>query len=263
VSLAKVDREAVREVCRAKLAGIAASSAVRVLGRIGTPDDLPLLKTAMRSEHTEVRLAAAEAAQALGESGAEELLRQALADEAPQVRAAAARGLGSFPSEETFVALREALDDCEPVVAAAAADALGDLEDPRAADALRKAVSRGQSQPGTPEVLPAIAAVRALSRLGAATPQILKEAAAHADPEVVKEAVAAAEAVPGTGEVLVGAARNARWDVRRAAGRAIAARGERSLLEPLRGIAAGERDPLAAEAFAEAIRVLEARPSRE
>ncbi|HEY3447146.1 MAG TPA: HEAT repeat domain-containing protein [Myxococcales bacterium] len=263
VSLAKADRDAVREACKGKLGGPASASAVRVLGRIGTPEDLPLLKTALRSEHTEVRLAAAEAAQTLGETGAEELLRLALADEAPPVRAAAARGLGAFPSEETFAALGEALDDREASVSAAAADALGELGETRAIEALTRAVSRGESQPGTPEVLPAIAAVRALSRLSAATPALLARAVAHPDPEVVKEAVAAAEALPDAGEVLLAAARSARWDVRRAAARALAARGDRSLLAPVREIARAERDPLAAEAFAEAVRVLEARPSRD
>jgi HEAT repeat protein len=262
VSLAKADRDAVRDACKGKLGGPASASAVRVLGRVGTPEDLPLLKAALRSEHTEVRLAAAEAAQSLGETGAEELLRLALADEAPPVRAAAARGLGAFPSEETFAALGEALDDREASVSAAAADALAELGEARAVEALTRAAGRGASQPGTPEVLPAIAAVRALARLSAATPELLLRAAAHPDPEVVKEAVAAAEALPGAGEVLLAAARNPRWDVRRAAARALAARGDRTLLEAVRELARDERDPLAAEALAEAVRALQARPSR-
>ncbi|MGC4113129.1 MAG: HEAT repeat domain-containing protein [Myxococcales bacterium] len=263
VSLAKADRDAVREACKFKLGGPASAPAVRVLGRVGTPDDLPLLKQALRSEHTDVRLAAAEAAQALGEAGAAELLRLALADEAPPVRAAAARGLGAFPSEETFAALGEALDDREASVSAAAAEALGELGEARAIEALTRAVSRGENQPGTPEVLPAIAAVRALSRLSAATPAVLARAVAHPDPEVVKEAVAAAEALPGAGEVLVAAARSPRWDVRRAAARALAARGDRSLLAAVRELAQAERDDLTAEAFADAVRTLEARPSRD
>lgn len=263
VALAKVDRDGVREVCRQQLLGLAAASALRVLGRIGTPEDLPLLKQALRSEHKEVRLAAAEAAQALGEPGAEQMLRAALADEAPEVRASAARGLGGFPSEETFAALREVLDDREPGVAAAAADALGELGDPRARDLLARAVDRGQGQPGTPEVLPAIAAVRALAQLGPVPLQVLRRAVAHADPEVVKEAIAAAEAAPGAGEVLLAAGRSPRWDVRRAAAQAIGGRGERALLPELLRLAAEEPDALVAEAFAGAVRALEARPPRE
>jgi HEAT repeat protein len=262
-ALARVDRDAVREACKGKLAGPAAAAAIRVLGRVGTADDLPLLKVALRHEKAEVRLAATEAAQSLGEAGAEQMLRLALADEAPSVRAGAARGLGGFPSEETFAALREALDDCEPSVAAAAAEALGALGDMRAAEPLSRAVSRGESQPGSPEVLPAIAAVCALARLGAATPEILERAARHSDPEVVKEAVAAAESLAGAAPVLLTAARSARWDVRRAAARALATRGDRSLLPELEALAAAERDPLAGEAFAEAVRALEARPARD
>ncbi|MBI5542866.1 MAG: HEAT repeat domain-containing protein, partial [Deltaproteobacteria bacterium] len=187
----------------------------------------------------------------------------ALADESAQVRVAAARGLGGFPSDETCVALREALDDREPAVAAAAAEALGQAGDAQAVEALIRAIGRGGTQPGSPEVLPAMAAVRALARLGAATPQILRQAVAHADPEVVKEAVAAAEALPGAGDVLLVAAHSPRWDVRRAAARAIASRGDRALLQGLRELAAQERDSLAAEAFAEAICALEARPGRD
>jgi len=75
--------------------------------------------------------------------------------------------------------------------------------------------------------------------------------------------VAAAEALEGAAAVLLEAARSPRWDVRRAAARALAARGDRSLLASLQSLAAAERAPLAAEAFAEAVRALEARPARD
>ncbi len=120
---------------------------------------------------------------------------------------------------------------------------------------------RGESQPGTPEVLPAIAAVRSLARLGCAVPEVLMRAVHHGDPEVVKEAVDAAAALPAAGPVLLEAARNPRWDVRRAAARAIAIAGDRSLLPELRPLVTAERDPLAAEALAEAVRALEERPA--
>jgi HEAT repeat protein len=107
----------------------------------------------------------------------------------------------------------------------------------------------------------AAAAIRALTELGEPDPALLEHASRHPDPEVVKEAVWAAAGVPAAAAaaVLVAAAAHARWDVRRAAAQAIAARGDRSLLETVRRLGAAEEDPMAAEAFADAGRALAAR----
>jgi HEAT repeat protein len=91
---------------------------------------------------------------------------------------------------------------------------------------------------------------------------VLRRAARHPDPEVAKEAVLAAALVPGSAaaELLVAAAAHPRWDVRRAAARALAARGDRALVDAVRSLAAQEADPLVAEALHEALAALGARP---
>jgi hypothetical protein len=60
-------------------------------------------------------------------------------------------------------------------------------------------------------------------------------------------------------ELVRAAGAHARWDVRRAAARASAARGDPALLDPARRLAAGERDPLVTEALRDAIGALEGR----
>jgi len=259
-ALGRVDRAAVQAAVRERLAGPSAPWAIRVLGLVGGRADLCHLKAALDSERTEVRLAATEAALAMGLPAAAETLRIALADEAWEVRAGAARGLGRFPSAESLAALVGALEDREPSVAAAAAQALGDVGDAKAAEPLSRMLNRGREHPGTPEVLPAIAAVRSLARLGAAAPEALLCATTHPDPEVVKEAVEIAATLPGAERALLVAARHERWDVRQAAARAVAARGDRSLLEELRQLTAAETDTFAREAFEGAVAALEARP---
>jgi HEAT repeat protein len=87
---------------------------------------------------------------------------------------------------------------------------------------------------------------------------VLARAARHPDAEVVKEAVRAAAGLPGAAaaRLLLDAAAHARWDVRRAAAAALAARGDRALLEPVRRLAAAEEDPLVAEALHGALEAL-------
>jgi HEAT repeat protein len=94
--------------------------------------------------------------------------------------------------------------------------------------------------------------------LGAAPGDVVARAAAHADPEVVKEAVLAAARVAGPdGErVIREAAASLRWDVRQAAARALAERGDRALAPDAARAAATDPDPLVARAFADAARIL-------
>ncbi len=257
VELGRVDAKGVQEVCRRLEAPPGSAWALRVLGELGAAEDLPRFEKALCGEAAELRAAAAGAAAALGSREAEPLLRRALGDGSPQVRAAAARGLGRFGSDETARALLAALEDRDSAVASAAAESLGRHGEGQAAEALARAFERGQAAAGGPEVLLAIAALRALARLNAAAPALLSRAAAHPDAEVVKEALQAAVRMPGGEAVLLLAARHPRWDARRAAARAIAARGDRRLLAEVKALGSSERDPLAAEAFESALRALE------
>ena len=150
-------------------------------------------------------------------------------------------------------ALRAALADREPAVRAAAAEALGACGE--AGDAAALAAVAGDPDAPAPVVLAALHALRAL---GTAPRALVVAAARHADPEVVKEAVLAAARLPAPeGEGIVReAARSARWDVRQAAARAMAERGDPALAGEAAALAAAEPDPLVARAFAAAARAL-------
>ncbi|HZZ86039.1 MAG TPA: HEAT repeat domain-containing protein [Anaeromyxobacteraceae bacterium] len=250
----------------------------RLMGRVGQPEDLAALQAGLQAPHRGARVAAAAALASLasqGMTGTEppHQLLDALDDRDPSVRAAAAQAIGASARAlrqrarelgrplpdcaEAARALAMALRDEDPLVRAAASRALGSCGAVEYADGLSQ-LARDPSAPAEA----AAAAVHALCELGRAGIEVLEPAARHRDPEVVKEAVAAAGALPGAAaaRLLLTAASHPRWDVRRAAARALGQRGERALLEPLRGLSAGEEDGLVAEAFAEAVHALEAKP---
>ena len=139
---------------------------------------------------------------------------------------------------------------------AAAADALGACGRPGHSAELAELAA----DPGSPPVV-VVAALHALAALGAAPAGTLERALAHEDPEVVKEAVLGAVRVPGDDglRLLRAAAASPRWDVRRAAARAMAERGDPSLRADAERLAARDPDPLVARAFAETARALGAR----
>jgi HEAT repeat protein len=255
-------------------AGAAPSAALyRAIGATGDAEDLALLREALRAEAAAHRAAAAAAIAALARRGrvpgpGPELVLAA-SDRVPAVRAAAARAIadalrgaregrpaGEAPPPEALAALRTALRDAEPVVSAAAAEALGAA----GAEADARALAALAGEPGTaPQVV--VAALHALVALGGAPADVVARAAGHADPEVVKEAVLAAARVPGPGgeRVIREATASPRWDVRQAAARAIAERGDRGLAAEAARAAAADPDPLVARAFADAARALGAR----
>ncbi len=233
---------------------------VRLLGELGSAQDLAVLRQAAHSTDAEVRLAAVEAVASLRIEAGSELVAHALADEDARVRACAARGLAAYDVPEGRRALRAALRDEDHPVAAAAAASLAALGATEAVPDLLDLLSRGSSA-GGPEVLPALAAIRAVTRLGGLDLPALERALGHADPEVVKEALAAAPAVSGSSRVVLAVAGHPRWDVRAAAARALAAAGDRSVLAELQSLAASEADRIAAAAFADAIRALSSRPA--
>jgi HEAT repeat protein len=150
-------------------------------------------------------------------------------------------------------ALGRALSDPEPAVRAAAAEAVGACGQAEHAPAL---VGLARDPDAPPPVI--VAALHALGALGEVGVEALEHAIGHGDPEVVKEAVLCAARVPGEGgaRILREAAASARWDVRRAAARAFAERGDPALRPDAERLAATEPDPLVARAFAEAARVL-------
>ncbi|BDG06936.1 HEAT repeat domain-containing protein [Anaeromyxobacter paludicola] len=253
-----------------------APALLRLVARVGEPEDLPALRAGLRAPHRGTRVAAAAALSSLASQGMmgmeppHELL-DALDDRDPSVRAAAAQAVGASARSlreraqaagqplptcgEAARALAMALRDEDALVRAAASRALGRCGAVEYADGL----ARLACDPAAPAEA-AAAAVHALAELGRAELPVLESAARHPDPEVVKEAVAAAAAAPGGAPLLLAAAAHPRWDVRRAAARAISQRGDEALLEPLRRLARAEEDGLVAEAFAEAVQALESRP---
>lgn len=220
-------------------------TALRALATVAGPDALPVLQRALRDPAPGVRAASAEAlAHLRGREGAD-LLRMALADEAVEVRAAATRALSELPVEDATPLLRLALSDPDPEIVAAAVDAAAEVG---AADVVHRLVDLV----GGAHALTAVRALRALSRLGQVTGIVLERATAHPDPEVAREAVlvgaAVAEGVPLALRMLS----HARWDVRAAAARALAASAGAEVLPEVDGALAAESDPLVREALADA-----------
>jgi HEAT repeat protein len=266
------------EACAAALAVLRdrfdtspSASLLRVLGALGSAEDVPRLRAGLRRAAVVQRMAAAGAISSLAQRGLlpdEELpeLCAALSDSTWSVRAAAARayveiarraralaGGRPAPLPRAEDALLQRLGDPEPAVRAAAVEALGATGEARHAPAIA-VLARAADVP--PVVV--LAALRALAALGTPPADVISRAASHADPEVVKEAVSAAAKLPGPeGERLLRqAAENARWDVRQAAARAMLDRGDPALRTVAEALARREADPLVARAFADAARAL-------
>jgi HEAT repeat protein len=235
---------------------------LRLLGQVGDAADLPLVRRGLREPRPATRTASALALGALAARGAVEdpppEVLDALDEPHPAVRAAAADALGEFgarcasaPASDCARALASALRDEVPAVRAAAARAVGRAGLERYAEAL-------EGLAGGPDAGVAAAAIEALARMGAATLAVVARAARAADAEVVAQALAAAArlADPAAGALLLEALTDPRWDVRRAAARGAAARGDPALADALRDLAGVEADPIVAEALAEAMRAL-------
>jgi HEAT repeat protein len=266
--LARKDRAAVLRRCRPHGEGRIPAATLRLLGEVGDAGDLPAVQRALREQRPATRTAACHALETLAARGeavgcASEVV-DALDDPVPGVRAAAAQALGVMTRpvaaaagcEDAVRGLAGALHDEEPVVRAAAARALGRAGRTEHAAALAALAGA----PGSPPDV-AAAAIHALAEMGRAEPGVLARAAGHPDPEVVKEAVAAAARLPAraAAELLLSAAGHARWDVRRAAARALATRGEPGLARAVRRLLESEQDPMVVEALGEALRALEGR----
>lgn len=266
----EAEREAVLAAVRGRAEASPCAAAYRILGALGGEEDVALLEVGLRAASVAERAAAAAALGALARRGllpdrAVPAFVAALGDASAPVRAAsaralaeAARGVACRGAARALLAgaeaaLARALHDPEPPVRAAAAEALGARG--REEDAVALAgLARDAVAP--PAVV--LAAVRALREIGAVAGAVLAHALAHPDPEVVKEAVLAAADVAGPeGErILRDAAASPRWDVRRAAARAMADRRDPALRGEAERLAARDPDPLVARSFAEAARAL-------
>lgn len=273
-------RSAVLLECRVRAASSPSAAIYRILGAAGEGEDLRLVRQGLCGGAVVRRMAAAGAVAAIGQRG---LLRgehvpeliAALSDPAWAVRASAARAFealaeanadrrlgdpadGEHPlCAQALGALGQALRDEEPAVRAAAVDALGACGKPEHLERLH-AVGADPAAPA--QVV--VAALHALARFGAPPVDLVERGLAHQDPEVVKAAVAAAANLPGEPgrRLLAAAAGSPQWDVRHAAARAMAGRGEVALRELALRLAAGEPDPLVARAFEEAARALAGPP---
>ncbi len=273
-------RSAVLLECRVRAAASPSAAIYRILGAVGEGEDLRLVRQGLCGGAVVRRMAAAGAVAAIGQRG---LLRgehvpeliAALSDPAWAVRASAARAFEALaganadrrlgdPAEgehplcaQALGALCQALRDEEPAVRAAAVDALGACGRP---EYLERLCDLGLEPSAPAQVV--VATLHALSRYAAPPAALVERGLVHPDPEVVKAAVAAAAGLPGEPGVslLTQAAGSPQWDVRHAAARALAARGDGALRELALRLAAGEPDPLVAKAFEEAARVLAGSP---
>jgi HEAT repeat protein len=267
---AAAGREAVLAAVRHRAEAHASAALYRAAGALGGPEDLDLVLAGVRTGGVAERAAAANACRALaqrgvlGDRGLSDLVG-ALSDPAAAVRAAAARALAQVARTrpraapapdvraEAIRALVAGLRDLEPSVRAAAAEALGACGDDAGAGPLAELL-RGPD----PSPVVVVAALHALAATGRMSAAAIAAAVRHEHPEVVKEGVLCAARLPGEeGErVLRDAASAGRWDVRRAAARAMAERGDPALRAEAERLAASDPDPLVARAFADAARAL-------
>jgi HEAT repeat protein len=234
---------------------------------VGSEADVGFVSAGLAAPGAPERVAAAGALAALAQRGvlrgAGPALAAALSDPAWTVRAAAARAIAELARapgasalrtcDEEAEALVRVLHDPEPAVRAAAAEGLGACGRPRDAERLAALVEDPEAAP-----VVVLAALHALGAVGPIPVSVLAGALSHDDPEVVKEAVLAAAHVPGAEglRLLRAAAASPRWDVRRAAARAFAERGDPALRGDAARLAASDPDPLVARAFGDTARAL-------
>jgi len=242
VSLAESYSAEVLAGIEARVKGSPTSAAILALARVGGVASLPTLRRALRDPDPLVRAAAADAAALVGIEECLDLIRLALLDEVPRVRAAAVRALGKLALPASTALLEHALADEDAGVQAEALEAAGECG---ATALLPLILARVQG----PEPLLAIRAVRALGRLGGISPEAMRAAARHPDPEVIKEALMGGAPLPESVTVAAELLSHARWDVRAVAARVLGASGGADCLRAVRAALAREEDPVAREAL--------------
>jgi HEAT repeat protein len=230
----------------------ATPAAVSALGRVGGAPALPALRRLARDAEAAWRAVAVEVVGEVDPEAGRELSRVALADEAAPVRAAAARVMGRLGDASVGALLRSALQDEDMSVRLAAVDAVGECGAKDRAPDLEVLVLNRHGPL-------AVAAVRALARLGAVGARVLREGAAHPDGEVVKAALAAGAVSAAGVAMAVSLLQHPLWDVRAAAARVLGDSGGPDCLDAVRRALDDEQDPLARQALADTVERLSRR----
>lgn len=115
-------------------------AALNVLGDIGDPDTLPLLKRIAQTEEGAVHVFALAAQVKLGQSAALDEILSAATLPDPDTRMAALGVLGRLKRPTSFSLLSQSVYDPDPSVRAFAAGALGEFGDPKGAASLTHAI---------------------------------------------------------------------------------------------------------------------------
>jgi HEAT repeat protein len=251
-SAPEVVREALEGVV---FEGAAGAALARVAARLGGPQTVEQLQTALAADDPQSRRAGVDALAAIGDRRSAEHIAYALTDENVDVQTAAARALGRM-RDETGQPLGTdqlllALKSSSAAVQAAAAQALGEAGQAEAIGPLRE-LARSEA-PGV-----AVAAVQALRLLR--DPQLadlLLEALAHPDHEVVKQALRALGQGAGPAPVarLSRGLEHAAWDVRILAVRLLEHAGGDEAREALSRRLTHEPDPMVQQAIRKALGV--------
>ncbi len=219
---------------------------VRAWAEVVKDEALPVLQRALHEESNALRAAAADSA-FLVPGQALSLVRSAMLDESPVVRRAAVRALARLPLGEAIDVLPRALADADTTVLALAARAAGELV---CADVSPRLLELARHlDPGV-----IIAALQALSVLGALPDELLVATATHRDPEVLKQLFSLGADRPALVEQTGPFLTHPRWDVRVAAGRLLAVSGGEAERAMLRDATSRELDPVAREALERVLR---------
>ncbi|WP_225413794.1 HEAT repeat domain-containing protein [Stigmatella hybrida] len=239
-------REAVLRGLEEAMSQKPSPAAVAAFAHAGGVAALPTLRRLARDADPLLRAAALDAAVDVDPSVGLELARGALVDESSRVRAAGARAVGRVGDKLASALLKRALQDEDIAVQLAAVEALGECGTTERVPDLEVLVRH-------PDGALAGRAVRALARISIVRPDVLREAAHHADAEVVKAALQAG-AVSAEGVALaIELLGHSGWDVRAAAARVLGDSGGRECLNAVQTALEAEQDTLARRALSDAV----------
>jgi HEAT repeat protein len=231
----------------------------RVVGCIGRRRDADLVAMLLQDPSSPVRRAAVEALARLEPGTAAEPLRLALADESESVRIAAAVALGGSESDAVVADLEGLAKDEDARVRAAALRSLS-RRFPRIADADARAATLATLERGlADDALPALAAIEALTQLGAGAGDAVQRALARPEPELVCSAIGwiSRHGDAGALDLVLPCVSHPDWTVRAAAALALAERGAARALPAILRRLELEQDEFVREAILRALDRLE------
>ncbi len=223
---------------------------------IALKSDQALLQELTGDQDPLVRAYAIDALGKIGAEGVVDRIRMMLADESEHVRMASARALGRQKGRGAVDGLVLLLRDEHADVVREALGALGELGERNSAEHVVPLLAHD-------DVLVAISATRALGLLAwNGDSEVLEYLCTSADPEVLKELLASSTfwLKPKLCTLIGATLGNSRWDVRMAAVKVIAARGEKECFKLLAEHAEKETDELVRE---EINRVLDTMQDKE